>query len=309
MDHLGDMKMFVAVVEAQGFSAASRNLSVPIPTVCRRIANLENKLGVQLLVRSTRKTVATESGRRYYEDVRRILEDIHSAERLAVGEYEEVTGVLTLTAPSLFTHKILLPVIHDFMDQYRKVQVRLMSSNHVLDMLNDHIDLGVKIAPIANDNLHMTEIGSMRLVVCASPAYLANNNLPITPDDLHQHRTITFSKSCDEIPWSFNSVESKRLETNVHSMMLVNSAEAAIESTLLGTGLTQVYLYQVASQIESGALQVVLQEYEPVAVPVCLSIPKGQNSPQKVKAFIEFAKPVIERQLQRLNQISLTKFD
>jgi len=185
---------------------------------------------------------------------------------------------------------------------HEKIEIRLISTNHVLDMLNDHIDLGVKINPLAGDEVMMTQVGKMRMVVCASPEYLAAKPCPSIPEDITDHETITFSRSCDQAVWSFNTSDGKSTEIQVKSKLVVNTAEAVVESALRGSGLTQLYLYQAAPQIESGELKIILQDFEISAVPVCLAIPKGQNSPQKVKVFIDFTKPLLEQQLQMLNQ-------
>ncbi|MFT5505366.1 MAG: DNA-binding transcriptional LysR family regulator, partial [Gammaproteobacteria bacterium] len=190
---------------------------------------------------------------------------------------------------------------------HENIEVRLIATNHVLDMLNDHIDLGIKIAPLAAEEVMMTPVGMMRLVVCASPEYLIESGEPLSPKDISDYETITFSRSCDQVPWSFKAPVNQRADIHLKSKLIVNSAEAAVDSAMLGAGLTQVYLYQAAHEIESGEFKVVLQDFETKAVPVCLGWPKGLNSPQKVKAFIEFAKPILEQQLQTLNRIQTQK--
>jgi DNA-binding transcriptional LysR family regulator len=187
MDQLGAMRIFIAVVDSQGFSAASRMLGIPVPTVCRKVAHLEERLGVQLLTRSTRKTTVTDSGHQYYENVRRILEDIDSAERLASGEYKQVKGLLTITAPSLFARLHVLPIVNDFLEMHDNVEVRLLFTNHVLDMLDEHIDLGIRIGQPSSSEMTNSLVGKMRAVVCASPAYLSANGRPLAPDDIIQH--------------------------------------------------------------------------------------------------------------------------
>lgn len=302
MDQLGAMRIFIAVVESQGFSAASRILGVPVPTVCRKIAHLEDQLGVQLLVRSTRKTTVTDSGHQYYEDVRRILDDINSAERLAAGEYKQVTGLLTITAPTVFARLHILPIVNEFLRQHENVEVRMLFTNHVLDMLDENIDLAIRIGPQSTSKMTSQQAGAMRLVVCASPGYLSAKGRPSLPANIAEHDTITFSKSCSQTPWPFKMPSGGNFEVRVKSKLLLNAAEGAVDSALQDAGITQLYLYQAARHIASGDLEILFQEFEVDPLPVLISTPQGQYTPQKVKTFVEFAKPALQQQLQALDE-------
>ena len=289
MDQLDAMRVYVAVVESQGFTAASRALGIPVPTVCRKVANLEEKLGVQLLVRSTRKVSATSSGMHYYDDARRILEDINGASRRVAGEYQQIKGLLTITAPALFGRLHILPIVNDFMRLHDEVEVRLLLTNHMLDMLEEHIDLGVSIGSRSPDSMEVIPVTETRLIVCASPQYLSAAGRPSKPDDLLGHETITFAKSCMQFPWPFKMPTGDDREINLKSRLVVNTAEAAVDSALKDTGLTQLYHYEAKSYIEAGELEVVLENYEIEPAPVIITIPQGPKTPQKVSAFVDFA--------------------
>ena len=232
MDQLDAMRVYVAVVESQGFSAASRALGIPVPTVSRKVAHLEEKLGVQLLVRSTRKVSATSSGMRYYDDARRILEDINGANRRVAGEYQQIKGLLTITAPALFGRLYILPIVNDFMRLHDEVEVRLLLTNHMLDMLEEHIDLGVSIGSRSSGSMKVVPVTEMRLIVCASPQYLSAAGRPSKPDDLLDHETIPFARSCMQYPWPFKMPAGDIREVNLKSRLLVNTAEAAVDSVL-----------------------------------------------------------------------------
>lgn len=298
MDQLSAMRIFVVVVESQGFSAASRVLGIPVPTVSRQIANLENKLGVQLLIRSTRKTTVTGIGQRYYDEVKHILDDINNVDRLVTGEYQEVKGLLTITAPAMFGRLHLLPIINEFMRLNDEVEVRLLLTNHMLDMLEEHVDMGIRIGSQVNSSMKFIRAARMRQVVCASPAYLAIAGHPSTPDDLFNHETVTFSKSCAQIPWSFKLISGKTTELLVSSKLIVNTAEAAVDSALQQVGITQLYYYQAVSEFESGELEIVLEEYELDPLPVNIILPLGSRNPQKVEAFMNFLVPELRKRLQ-----------
>ena len=298
MDQLDAMRVYVAVVESQGFTAASRVLGIPVPTVCRKVANLEEKLGVQLLVRSTRKISTTSSGMHYYDDARRILEEISDASRRVAGEYQQIKGLLTITAPALFGRLHILPILSEFMRLHDEVEVRLLLTNHMLDMLEEHIDLGVSIGLRSSDSMEVIPVTDTRLVVCASPKYLSVAGRPQKPDDLLEHETITFAKSCMQFPWPFKMPTEDDCEINIKSRLVLNTAEAAVDSALKDTGLTQLYYYEAKNFIEAGALEIVLENYEIEPTPVIITIPQGPKTPQKVSAFIDFAITELRRQLQ-----------
>ena len=295
MDQLDAMRVYVAVVESQGFSAASRALGIPVPTVCRKVAHLEERLGVQLLVRSTRKVSATSSGMHYYDDARRILEDLNDSNRRVAGEYQQIKGLLTITAPALFGRLHILPIVNDFMRLHDEVEVRLLLTNHMLDMLEDHIDLGVSIGLRSPGSMKIVPVTGMRLIVCASPQYLSISGRPGKPDDLLDHETITYAQSCTQYPWPFKMPSGEIREINLKSRLIVNT-EAAADSALKHMGLTQLYYYQGKSYIEAGELEVVLENYEIEPTPVILAIPQGARTPQKVSAFVDFVITELRKQ-------------
>jgi DNA-binding transcriptional LysR family regulator len=296
MDQLEAMRVYVAVVESQGFSAASRVLGMPVPTVSRKVANLEEKLGVQLLVRTTRKVSTTSSGMQYYEDARRILEDISGANRRVAGEYQQIKGLLTMTAPALFGRLYILPIVNDFMRLHDEVEVRLLLTNHMLDMLEEHIDLGVSIGSRSAGSMEIIPVTEMRQVVCASPQYLSAAGRPGEPDDLLDHETITYAQSCTQYPWPFKMPTGETREINLKSRLVVNT-EAAADSALQHMGLTQLYYYQGKSYIEAGELEIVLGNYEIEPTPVIIAIPQGPRTPQKVTAFVDFAITELRRHI------------
>jgi len=287
MDQLDAMRVYIAVVESQGFSAASRALGIPVPTVCRKVANLEEKLGVQLLVRTTRKVSTTSCGMQYYDDSRRILEDLNDANRRVAGEYQQIKGLLTITAPALFGRLYILPIVNDFMRLHDEVEVRLLFTNHMLDMLEEHIDLGVTIGSRSPGSMEIVPVTQMRQVVCASPQYLSAAGSPGKPDDLLDHETITYAQSCTQCPWQFKMPTGETREINLKSRLIVNT-EAAVDSALQHMGLTQLYYYQGKSYIEAGELEVVLENYEIEPTPVIIAIPQGARTPQKVSALVDF---------------------
>jgi DNA-binding transcriptional LysR family regulator len=303
MDRLHAMQVFVAVVENRGFTAASRALRIPLPTVCRKIAELEEHIGAQLLTRSTRKVAVTDTGDQFYEDTRRILEDLDTIEKQASGEFQHVKGLLSITAPSLFGQKHVLPIINNFIKTHLEIEIRLLFSNQVLDLSEDHIDLGFRIGALTDSFANTIELGHVRQVVCASPSYLAAQNLPVRPEDILEHQCITFSRSGNRVPWAFKTSAGKVKYITPRSRLLLNSAESAIESTLQHCGLTQLYSYQAAPYITKGELAVVLEDFEIPPPPVNLILPHDQRLPQKIKAFSDFAVPTLRDDLKQIRKM------
>ena len=205
MDRLEAMQVYLAVVEKQGFSSASRSLGISLPTVCRKIAELEMHLGAQLLIRSTRKLIVTDAGRRYYELVRRILDGLDEVEAEAAGEYRSPMGQLTITAPALFGKLHILPILRDFMAAHPTITARLLFTNFVLNLLDEHADLGIRIGNLNDSSLVARKVGEVRHCYCASPGYLKSRGLPTRPEEIEKHDCITFSKSGEPIAWTFKS--------------------------------------------------------------------------------------------------------
>lgn len=291
MDRLAAMGVFVAVVDARGFSAASRALSMPLPTVCRKIAELERHLGAQLLVRSTRKVTVTDSGRRYYEDVRRILDDVGDAESRVSGEYQRPTGRLSITAPTLFGRLHMLPIVSDFMQIHPDVSVELDLTNHVVDLLEEHINLSLRIGALSDSSMVALPVGSVRQIVCGSPGYLSRYGRPRSPSDLTRHLCVTFPSAGTPADWAFKMASGKVRHFPVRTRLTLNSIEGNVQSALADGGLVQLYAYQAAPHVAEGRLEIVLDRHEIDRTPVSLVYPQGRLVPLKVRAFLDFAKP------------------
>ena len=297
MDRLDAMRVFVAVVDSKGFSAASRALSMPLATVSRKIAELESHIGAQLLIRSTCKLTVTDSGQRYYEDVRRILDEIGEAERQASGEYQHPKGHLTITAPTLFGRLHVLPAVNDFMKIHPDINIQLYLTNHVVDLLEDHINLGIRIGALSDSSLIALRVGSVRQIVCASPGYLSQQGRPLSPNDLAGHQCISFSKFGAPEEWAFKMPSGKIEHFPVQPRLLLNSIEGAVFSAREDGGLVQLYSYQAAFHVADGTLEIVLDRYEIEPPPVSIVYPQSRLVPQKMRAFVDFAMPRLRERL------------
>lgn len=284
------MSVFVSVVEAGSLSAAGRKLRMPLPTVSRKISELEAKLKARLLLRSTRTLTLTDAGKTYFASCKRILEDVAEAERAASGEYRAPTGELILTAPIVFGRVHVLPVVTEFLQAYPDVKVKLVLGDHSFNLLEDHIDLAVRIGKLPDSALVATRIGMVRKVLCASPDYLAKRAALRKPQDLAKHDCISFASAMSSETWRFSDNKAEVI-VPIQARLVVNTAEAAIDAAALGAGVTRVLYYQIEKALKAGTLATVLKKFEPEAVPVSLIHAGQRQLPLKLRAFLDFAAP------------------
>jgi DNA-binding transcriptional LysR family regulator len=296
MDRLESMSVLVAAVEAGSLSAAARRLGMPLATVSRKVSELEAHLKTRLLTRTSRRLTLSDAGRSYVVSCKRILEELSNAEREASGEYNAPKGELVITAPMVFGRLHVLPVVMDFMRVYPEVDIQLALADHVVNLLEEHVDLAVRIGELPDSSLVGVRVGTIRRVICGSPAYFAARGTPRRPDELGHHECVTFQGQSSPSMWSFMS---GRTETSVpiHSRLVVNTAEAAIDAAIAGVGITRVLSYQIADAIQAGSLEIILQDHEPPPFPVSL-VHAGQGLlPAKLRAFVDFAVPRLKARL------------
>lgn len=295
MDRLEAMAILIATAEAGGFSAASRNLGIPLPTVSRKVGELENHLKARLFIRSTRKLVLTEAGASYLAACKRILEFVNEAEAEAAGEYNVPRGELTLSAPIVFGRLHVVPVVSDFLSEFLEINVRMMLSDRNVNLPEGHVDMAVRVGELPDSALVTTRVGSVRRVVCGSPAYFAKNGTPKTPDELTKHRCVTFSAMAVGGSWIFNPPGRKARLVTPHCRLHINTAEAAIDAAIRGVGITNVLSYQIEAAVAEKKLKIVLQDFEPPPIPVNLLHAHQGPLPVKMRRFLEYAAPRIRQ--------------
>ncbi|MNU73843.1 HTH-type transcriptional regulator DmlR [compost metagenome] len=301
MNRLESMSILIAVVDAGSLSAAARRLGMPLTTVSRKVAELEAHLHTRLLHRTTRQLSLTEAGDSYVAACRRILEDIGEAERAATGEYASPKGELVVTAPVVFGRLHVVPVVAEFLAHYPEIDINLVLTDRVVHLMDEHADVAVRIGELPDSMLMATEVGTVRRVVCASPAYLATHGVPTTPQDLAGHDCITFEVLASMRAWVFGAGKSE-LSVPVHSRFTVNTAEAAIAAAILGVGVIRVLSYQVADSVRDNELSIVLDEFESAPLPINL-VHKGQTPlPLKLRAFFDFVTPRLRVRTSRVGQ-------
>src|SRR5579859_3099291 len=294
MDRLEAMGILVAVAETGSLSAAGRRLGIPLSSVSRKIADLESHLKTRLLTRASRQTALTDAGRDYVAACRRILEEVSEAERAAAGEYRTPRGELVVTAPIVFGRLHMLPVVLEFLAAFPEVDVRLALIDRRLQLVEDHVDLALRIGPLADSSLVALKLGTMRPVVVASPDYLARRGVPRSPTELIEHDCIESAGVRPTSDWTFET------RVAVRSRLDVNTAEAVIDAAIAGIGLARVLYYQAVGALRDGKLALVLEEFEPEPWPVSL-VHTGQGLlPLKLRAFIDFAAPALRKRLASL---------
>src|SRR5581483_6009983 len=300
MDRLEAMAVLVAAVETGSLSAAGRRLGMPLPTVSRKLSELETHLRTRLLNRTTRRLMLTEAGSAYLEASRRILDEVGNAERLASGEYSEPRGHLAVTAPIVFGRLHVLPVITEFLNLFPQIDVRLRLSDRYVQLIDEQIDVAVRIGRLSDSSLKATRVGALRYVVCASPGYLEKRGVPKTPQDLSALECVTFDDAATATVWSFAATRGKAQPVQIRSRLSVNTAEAAIDAAIAGVGVTRVLSYQAADAVARGKLKIVLGAFEREAQSVNLVHAGQRLLALKTRSFLEFAASGLRRSLAAL---------
>lgn len=301
MDRLDAMAMLVKVTETGSLSAAGRALQVPLATLSRRIADLEAQLGTRLLLRTTRKLTLTDAGQAYLAAARRILELVDAAEQEAAGEYKAPKGELVVTAPVLFGRLHVLPIVADFLAAFPQIDIRLVLADRNVDLVDDHVDMAVRIGRLPDSSMVATQVGLLRTVACASPALLAAHGVPCAPEDLARLPCIAVDTPMPAPSWRFRDPGSGApREVAVHPRLTVTHPEAAADAARQGVGVVRLLHYQVADALRSGALQPVLEVYEPAPVPVHLVHAARGQMPLKMRRFLDAAAPQLRQVLREI---------
>lgn len=299
MNRFHEMTVFLAVAEARSFAAAARRLEMSAPTVTRSVAALEHRLGILLLVRTTRSLRLTEAGERYAADCRRILDDVEQADDAAAGVMGAPRGALSITAPAFFGELHVMPAVLGYLRAHREVSVRTLLVDRVVNLLDEGVDVAVRIGALPDSTLTAVPVGHVRRVVCAAPGFLQEHGEPKDLDALPRFCTITAAMEGRGTQWRFQQ-DGQARRLSVDSQLTVTSFQAAVLAACEGWGLTQVVSYQVARHLASGALQVVLRDFELPPMPVHVVYPEGRKSSAKVRSFVDFCVDALRRDLATL---------
>ena len=295
MDQIHLMKVFVAVGELESFAAAARRLDISPAAVTRAVSALEDQLGVKLLLRTTRSVRLTEAGGRYLEDTRHILVSIHEANEAAAGINATPKGELAVTAPILFGKKFVMPCIVRYLQQYPDVDVSAYFLDRVVNMVEEGMDVAVRIGPLPDSGLKALRVGRVRRMLCASPDYLARHGVPKHPSDLAGHAVIGTTNLSPRAGWRFGVTEEPTL-VRMKPRLTVTSNDGAIAAASGGLGIARLLSYQVADELASGQLQVILAEYEEAPWPIHVLHRESKYGSAKVRAFIDMLAQALRAQ-------------
>lgn len=288
MDRFHSLTVFVAVAEAESFAGGARRLKMSPPAVTRAIGELEARLGVRLLARSTRVVKLTDAGARYLEDARRILVELEEADAAAVGINAVPRGHLMVTAPVLFGKLYVMPIVAEFQSTYEDVEVTALFVDRVVNFIDEGMDVGIRIGQLPDSSLRAIRVGQVRRVVVGSPAYLKKAGIPQTPEDLAAHRLVASSGLSPTNDWTFQ-FSGSTVSVRVKPRITVNTNDGPLEAACRGYGLTRLLSYQVAPQLASGELQTVLSPYEGPNLPVHVIHREGRMGSAKVRSFVDMA--------------------
>ncbi len=282
------MTVFVAVAEAESFAAAARRLRMSPPAVTRAVADLEQRLGVRLLTRSTRQVRTTDAGARYLEDARRILLEVDEADEAAAGINATPRGHLAVTAPVLFGKIFVMPVITAYQATFKETTVSALFLDRVVNLVDEGLDVGIRIGALPDSSLRAIRVGQVRRVVCAAPGYLQVHGRPQVPADLAQHPLVAATAVSAGSEWTFAKGKDK-VGVRLSPRILVNTNDGALEAAKSGFGLTRLLSYQVAGELAAGTLQAVLTDFEDASLPVHVIHRETHHGSAKVRSFVDLA--------------------
>ena len=288
MDRLDIWGIFVVVAEQRSFTRAARQLGRSPAAVTRAVAELEKRLSTRLLNRTTRSVSLTGDGTRYLDRCRRVLAEFAELDAASTGR-QEPHGSLSITAPVVFGRMHVLPIVEEFLTDHQGIDAKLLLVDRSVSLVEEGIDVAVRIGPLRDSSLKAIRAGEMRRGVYASPSYLARQGTPKHPHELTAHSCIAFSAIAPVTDrWTFHR-EKGSFAASVKPRLVINTGEAAIDAAVSGIGLTCALSYQVAQHIAAGTLCCVLKEYEPPPLPIHVLHPAGAHLPSKVRLFIDAA--------------------
>lgn len=295
MDKLDEFRLFLAIVDSGSFAAGGRQFGRSPSSATRIIGDLERRLGIRLLQRTTRKLSLTDGGARLAEQARRLVADFDEAVSYAVGDTQILRGRLRLSAPTFFGRRHLAPIVSEFLDAHPEITAQLSLEDRLADLIEERIDVALRIAQLENSSLICKRIGQVRRVVVASPAYLKARGTPRTPDDLARHQAVLFVNQASAPAWRFQNKDGTQRSIKVPHRLEVNRAEVAIALAAEGKGIARVLSYQVANELKDGSLVRLLKPYEMPPLPVQLVYPSARLLAPRIRAFLDFAAARISR--------------
>jgi DNA-binding transcriptional LysR family regulator len=300
MDRLDALAIFVAVAELEGFAEAARRLNRSPAAVTRAVAALEEHLQSRLFNRTTRSVSLTDVGARYLDSGRRLLAAYDELEAVGAGERSEPRGTVNVTAPTMFGRLHVLPLLHDFLDRHAQADVRLLLLDRVVSLVDEGLDLGIRLGALPDSSLRAVRVGEVRRLVYASPGYIARFGVPATPQDLAGHHMIaSTAATAIHDRWTF-LMRGAPVAVAVKPRLVVNTTDAAVDAALDGFGLASLMSYQADGHVAAGTLLAVLAEYQPAPVPIHVVHPAGRHLSHKIRLFLDHLVPGLRRKFEAL---------
>lgn len=288
MDRFEEMHTFVRVVEAGSLSAAADRLDIAKSAVSRRLAELEARLGVQLLNRTTRRINLTDSGRQFYQRCQRILADLDETEQQVSSEHAELRGTIRIAAPLSFGITHLAPVLDDFLTEHGEVSLDLDLNDRLVNLMDEAVDLAIRIGRLEDSSLVARRLAPARLVVCASPGYLRQHGEPRHPNELVHHQGLTYSYISEGQLWQFIQPDGSPLSVRVPYRMRANNGDVLLRAAIDGLGILATTTFIAYDAINQGLLKPILCDYTLKEANVYAIYPAQRHLPRRVRLLIDY---------------------
>lgn len=286
MDRIQQMEVFIQVMESGSFTKAAEALNMPRSTISTVIQTLENRLGVQLLHRTTRQLTATQDGMRYLETANTLIQQFNATERMFQSEPHQIQGRLRIDMPSRIARRIVIPALPDFLSLYPQLNIELSMKDRMVDLVADGVDCVIRVGELSDSELICQKLGDLEVIHCASPGYLAAFGIPESIDDLSHHHLIHYAIQMPAQPANLAyQTDGESLSVPMQSRITVDNAEAYIASALAGMGIIEIPKYDVQHLLENNTLQEILPDSKPGALPLSFLYPSRKNLSLRVDVF------------------------
>ena len=288
MDQLGALATFVRVVDAGSLSGAARSLPSSLTSVSRQISALEQRYGTPLLLRTTRRLALTDDGRILYERAKSILGDLREVEATLSRGHQQPSGRIRISAPTLMGRLLIAPLLAEFLRRYPALTLELLLVDRAVDMVDEDIHLSLRVGHLPDSQLVARKLADLRMIVCASPAYLERSGVPQTPADLSRHDCLVFSDTPGIAEWRFKKGSKTEGRIRIAGRLWVNSLDALVSAAKQGAGIVRVPSWQVEAEIAAGGLQRILLDFEPPPTPLHLLFQPSRLASPKTRVFVDY---------------------
>ncbi|MBR0695377.1 LysR substrate-binding domain-containing protein [Bradyrhizobium lablabi] len=288
MDQLAAMATFVRAVDTGSLSAAARSLSSSLTSVSRQISALEEHFGTRLLLRTTRQLALTDDGRLLYERAKLILGEVKEVEAALSRDRHQPSGRIRVSSPSLMGRLVIAPLLAEFLRRYPALSVELLLVDRPVDMVEEDIHLALRVGRLRDSQLVARRLADLRMIVCASPDYLARRGVPDTPHDLAAHDCLVFSDTPGRAEWRFADDTKAGRKIRITGRLWMNSLDALVGAAKEGAGIVRVPSWQVEGDLATGRLRCLLADYEPSPTPLNLIFQPSRLASPKIRAFVDY---------------------